>query len=134
MSGPTASPDIPSPDERPLVLIVEDDLSLLDSVRWLLEDEGLLVETASNGQQALERATHARPALVVLDMSLPILSGEEVAAGLKGIFTDPPPIVVMSAAGAIVERARRIGAIGYVAKPFDLGDLLDAVRGALRRA
>src|SRR5438067_10650096 len=59
------------------ILVVDDDPEIRDVVRWLLEDEGWTVETASDGRDALERATQVRPALIVLDMGLPILSGEE---------------------------------------------------------
>jgi DNA-binding response OmpR family regulator len=131
---PAVSPANQSSNERPLVLVVEDEPDLRDSVRWLLEDEGLRVETASDGQQALDRAARTKPALVVLDLGLPILSGEEVAEGLRRIFADPPPIVVMSAAGTVGERTRRIGAIAWVPKPFDLDDLLEAVLAAVSRS
>lgn len=100
-------------------------------VRFVLEDEGYTVTTASDGQEALDRASEARPRLIVLDMGLPILSGEEVVAGLRDLFGEPPPILVMSAAGTIAERARRIGAAGYLAKPFDLDELAAAVREIL---
>ena len=60
------------------------------------------------------------------------LLGEEVAAELRTMFPEPPAIVVMSAAGTVAERAQRIGAVGYVAKPFDLDDLAAAVHRAIR--
>src|ERR1700750_3293137 len=75
-----------------IVLVVDDDPEIRDVVRWLLEDEGWTVETASNGRDALERATRARPALIVLDMGLPILSGEEVAMRLRMYLQEPPPL------------------------------------------
>ena len=128
MNHPVKPPVSGGQDQRPLVLVVEDEPDLRDAVRAVLEDEGFRVETASDGQQALERAGQIHPELVVLDMSLPRLSGEEVAAGLWTLFAQPPPIVVMSAAGAIAERAQRVGAATYVAKPFDLDDLTAAVR------
>src|SRR6187200_565397 len=93
-----------------IVLVVDDDPEIRDVVRWLLEDEGWTVETASDGRDALERATQARPALIVLDMGLPILSGEEVANRLRLYFREPPPIVVVSADGRAGEKAARIGA------------------------
>jgi DNA-binding response OmpR family regulator len=97
-------------------------------VRFILQEEGFTVATASDGRQAIERVKEARPALIVLDMGLPILSGEEVVAELHNLYDHPPPILVMSAAGAIVERARRIGAANFIAKPFDLDELSRAVR------
>jgi CheY-like chemotaxis protein len=113
------------------ILVVDDDPEIRDVVRWLLEDEGWTVETASDGRDALERATQARPALIVLDMGLPILSGEEVANRLRLYFREPPPIVVVSADGRAGEKAARIGAAAYLHKPFDVDELARLVRRAL---
>ena len=113
------------------ILVVDDDPEIRDVVRWLLEDEGWTVETASDGRDALERATRARPALIVLDMGLPILSGEEVAYRLRVYFEEPPPIVVVSADGRAGEKAARIGAAAYLHKPFDVDELARLVRRAL---
>jgi DNA-binding response OmpR family regulator len=119
------------PGGAPLILVVEDEPELRAVVTFILEEEGFQVAQAADGQQAVERASETRPALVVLDMGLPILSGEEVAAELARLYPEPPPILVMSAAGAIAERARRIGAASFIAKPFDLDDLARAVRKIL---
>ena len=113
------------------ILVVDDDPEIRDVVRWLLEDEGWTVETASDGRDALERATQSRPALIVLDMGLPILSGEEVANRLRVYFDQPPPIVVVSADGRAGEKAARIGAAAYLHKPFDVDELARLVRDAL---
>ncbi len=125
----TPSPD--AADEQGPILIVEDEPELSAVVRFVLEDEGYVVLTAADGQEALDRAGETRPRLVVLDMGLPVLSGEEVAAGLREMFGEPPPILVMSAAGTIAERARRIGAVRFLAKPFDLDELAAMVREIL---
>jgi DNA-binding response OmpR family regulator len=115
-----------------LILLVEDQPEIRDAVRWLLEDEGYLVETAGDGQQALARVCEQRPALIILDMGLPILDGEAVVAGLHELFSSQaPPFIIMSAAGAIAERARRLGAAGYVGKPFELDQLVETVRRTL---
>jgi CheY-like chemotaxis protein len=114
-----------------VVLVVDDDPEIRDVVRWLLEDEGWTVETASDGRDALQRATRARPALIVLDMGLPIMSGEEVAIRLQEVYVDPPPIIVVSADGRAGEKAARIGAASYLHKPFDVDTLAMLVRRAL---
>lgn len=126
----------PDPEPRPeqlvgAILVVDDDPEIRDVVRWLLEDEGWTVETASDGRDALERATQARPALIVLDMGLPILSGEEVAMRLRVYYHEPPPIVVVSADGRAGEKAARIGAAAYLHKPFDVDELARLVRRTL---
>jgi len=113
------------------ILVVDDDPEIRDVVRWLLEDEGWRVETASDGRDALERATQVRPALIVLDMGLPIMSGEEVAMRLRVYYQVPPPIVVVSADGRAGEKAARIGAAAYLHKPFDVDELARLVRRTL---
>jgi len=113
------------------ILVVDDDPEIRDVVRWLLEDEGWTVETASDGRDALERATQVRPALIVLDMGLPIMSGEEVAMRLHDVYVDPPPIIVVSADGRAGEKAARIGAASYLHKPFDVDTLARLVHQTL---
>jgi len=133
--SPEAAAEDPlgEPDQRTstIVLVVDDDPEIRDVVRWLLEDEGWTVETASDGRDALERATRARPALIVLDMGLPILSGEEVALRLHEVYANPPPIIVVSADGRAGEKAARIGATSYLHKPFDVDALALLVRQTL---
>ena len=114
-----------------LVLVVEDDSDLRQTIQWMLEDEGFLVETASDGREALDLATQRKPSLVVLDMGLPIIDGNGVAAGLRSTYGTSVTILTMTADGRAAEKARRIGAIGYLSKPFDLDALINAVRSAL---
>lgn len=114
-----------------VVLVVDDDPEIRDLVRWLLEDEGWTVETAADGRAALDQATRARPALIVLDMGLPIMNGEEVARRLHDVYADPPPIVVVSADGHAGERAARIGAASFLHKPFNVDELARIVRRTL---
>ncbi|MGE3272089.1 MAG: response regulator [Chloroflexota bacterium] len=117
-----------------VVLVVDDDPEIRDLVRWLLEDEGWTVETAADGRAALDQATRTRPALIVLDMGLPLLNGEEVARRLHDVYADPPPIVVVSADGRAGERAARIGAASFLHKPFNVEELAELVRSTLMDA
>jgi DNA-binding response OmpR family regulator len=114
-----------------LVLVVEDEPELREVVCAVLEDEGYIVVSAKDGRQAVDMACATPPSLILLDMGLPILSGEEVAAALQERLDQVPPILVMSAAGTVAERARRVGAASYIAKPFDLDDLTEAVQSVL---
>lgn len=119
------------PDRARVILVVDDDPEIRDVVRWLLEDEGWIVETASDGRDAVNQATRARPALIVLDMGLPILNGEEVARHIQAVYPDPPPIIVVSADGRAGEKAARLGAASYLHKPFDVDELARRVRQTL---
>ncbi len=114
-----------------LVLVVEDDSDLRQTIQWMLEDEGFLVETARDGREALDRATQHKPSLVVLDMNLPIIDGNGVAAGLRSTYGSNVTILTMTADGRAAEKAQHIGAIGYLSKPFELDALVNAVRSAL---
>jgi two-component system phosphate regulon response regulator PhoB len=113
------------------ILLVEDDVQLRQFIQWTLEDEGLVVETAADGQQAVDQATQRRPALVILDWGLPRLNGDEVAARLRAAYACTVPILLISAAGSVAEKARQIHAVDYLPKPFDIDDLLTAVHRAL---
>ena len=119
---------------RRLVLIVDDERDIREAVQELLEDEGIEVETAANGPQALERVARSRPALILLDMGLPGMSGEEVVERLRAGSDEVPRIVVLSADGRGAERAQRLGALAYVDKPFDLDELASTVHRCLDAA
>lgn len=115
------------------VLVVEDDPDLREMVQWFLEEEGFVIKTAKDGKEALEYALVNQPSLVLLDMTLPIIDGFGVAAGLHKVYGDHVPILTMTADGRAVEKAGRIGAIGCLSKPFELDTLVNAVRAALER-
>ena len=120
-----------SSSSEKVVLVVEDDTDLRQTIQWTLEDEGLIVETAGDGQEALNRAAVRKPTLVVLDMGLPIIDGNGVAAGLRASYGSSVSILTMTADGRAAEKAKRIGAVGYISKPFDLDALIAAVKRAL---
>lgn len=117
------------------VLVVDDDPDILDALSEILEAEGFAVTRARNGQEALERLL-PRPDLILLDLMMPVMDGYEFARRMKqqkGPASDVP-IVVLSADRNVGTKAREIGATGFLAKPFELGDLLGMVRKALSPA
>ena len=117
------------PGARP-ILVVDDDPAIRESIQWVLEDEGFVVATASDVREALDVASRIHPALVLLDMTLPVLSGEEVADALRA--NGGPPIIVITAAGRAAEKAQRCGAVAYLQKPFDISALAVLVRRHLQ--
>jgi len=131
MSHGSAPPDRGDPSQECPILVVDDDPQLRHVIRLTLEEEGLTVETAADGHQALARATRYRPRLVVLDMGLPRLDGAALAVELRAILGQSLPLLVISADGNIVEKARRVGARAYLAKPFELDALAAAVQQML---
>lgn len=98
------------------VLLVEDDPAMRLLVAYNLEAAGFRVAGATTGEEGLRLATSERPDIALLDVMLPDLGGFDLAERLR-----PLPVVFVSAraAEADIERARRAGAIDYVAKPFD---------------
>jgi CheY-like chemotaxis protein len=109
------------------VLVVDDDAAIRSAVRDVLESAGIAVETATNGADALEKVSRQRPRLVLLDMRMPVLDGWGFASALRerGLAL---PVVVMTAAADASRWAEEIGAIGVVAKPFGVAELVNAVR------
>ncbi len=123
------------PESAPRILVVEDVPVVLAALRMRLEAEGFVVITARDGVEALEQARSGQPDLMLLDLMLPRLSGERVCQELRG---DPRiravPVVVLSARVGEAERLRALaaGADAFLAKPYDVKELLGEIRTRLR--
>ena len=113
----------------PTVLIVDDEQPLTDVIRLLMEDLGHRAVTAANGVEALEIARREKPDLVISDIMMPLMPGDELCRRLKREVDDGLKVVLMSAAGA--RRAEGTGADAFVNKPFDLETVEDVVRRLL---
>jgi DNA-binding response OmpR family regulator len=116
-----------------VLLVVDDDPRVRQTIQWTLEDEGYVVLTAADGREALECAAARRPDLIVLDITLPVLDGFEVARALRAAHGEMPPILAITADGQAQAKAERVGAYTYVRKPFEIDALLSAVRAGLQR-
>ena len=116
------------------VLVVEDEENLLEALRYSLEREGYAVETAIDGEQALNAARSVRPELVILDVMLPQLDGFEVCRILRR--ESDVPIMMLTARGEEIDRVvgLELGADDYVTKPFSIRELMARVRNMLRRS
>src|SRR3954470_21093259 len=111
------------------VLVVDDEPAILDMIAELLGYEGFQVATTSHGSLALERAKHDPPGLILLDLMMPGMSGWQVIAALKA----PPqtraiPVVVLSARRDLPATAKELGIVTFLAKPFDIDELIGIVR------
>jgi CheY-like chemotaxis protein len=106
---------------------VDDDPVILATLAQCLTDEGYAAQTASNGLEALEIVRRMPPCVVLLDMQMPVLDGWGFAREVHSRRRDLR-IVVMTAAIDAAACAERIEADGYLAKPFDLEDLLAEVQ------
>ena len=110
----------------PVILVVDDDPDILDALSEILEGEGYLVRRARNGREALERLTPAPPQLILLDLMMPVMDGWEFATRLRheAPAAAAVPIIVLSADRNVGTKARELGAVGHLSKPFELGELL----------
>ena len=130
---PQASPGARA-ETAPRILIVEDEESLADSIRYNLEREGFTVDVATDGRRALERFRSDPPALVILDLMLPELSGLDVCRAIRS--ESDVPIIVVTAKDSEADKVTglELGADDYVTKPFSVRELISRVRAHLRRA
>jgi len=133
VSSPTP-PTPTSPPEAPLVLVVEDERSLAETISYSLEQEGLRTTIAHDGERGIELFRTRAPALVLLDLMLPKLSGLDVCRMIRAEST--VPIVILTAKDSEADKVAglELGADDYVTKPFSLRELVSRVRANLRRA
>jgi two-component system response regulator RegX3 len=122
------------PSDPPRILVVEDEESLADTVRYNLEREGYAVSLASNGRRALERFRSEPLALVILDLMLPEISGLDVCRAIRA--ESDVPIIMVTAKDSEADKVTglELGADDYVTKPFSMRELISRVRANLRRA
>lgn len=115
------------------ILVIEDDLNLLATLRYNLRKEGYDVVTAADGAEALETARREKPDLLVLDVMLPKLSGLEVCRILRSEM--PAPILMLTAKADETDKiiGLGIGADDYMTKPFSVRELLARIAAMLRR-
>lgn len=115
------------------VLVVEDETSLVDTLRFNLEREGYEVHTAPDGEAGLSLARSVQPDLILLDVMLPALSGTELLRQLR--TESDVPVLLLTARTSEIDRVQGLdlGADDYIVKPFALAELLARVRAHLRR-
>lgn len=111
------------------VLVVEDEAEIREDVADILREEGYEVVTAANGAEALERLrAGAPPCVILLDLMMPIMNGLEFrSAQLSDPAVAGVPVVIVSGAGNARQKALDLHAVGHLAKPFQLRDLLATV-------
>ncbi len=122
---------------KPLILIVEDEDSLVTLLRYNLEAEGYRVVEARDGEEALIAAREEVPDLILLDWMLPLIPGIEVCRQFRRTSsTQDVPIIMLTARGEEPDKLRGLdsGADDYVTKPFSPAELLARIRAMLRRS
>jgi signal transduction histidine kinase/CheY-like chemotaxis protein len=116
---------------RRRILIVDDEPEVVALVQEVLREAGYVVTTAKNGEEALAIAARRRPDLIVLDKLMPVMDGTSFVWSYRQATPDPAPIIAFCAARDAEAWGRSIGAVAYIAKPFDIDDLPRVVRAQL---
>ena len=116
------------------VVVIDDESSVQDVVRGYLEKDGYLVYVAGNGSEGLALAERTKPGLVVLDLMLPDVSGEDICRDIRS--RSDVPILMLTAKASEDERVGglALGADDYLTKPFSPRELVARVRAILRRS
>ena len=116
------------------ILLVDDERNIVDLARMYLEQEDFKVEAAYDGQVALDKIKSLQPALVVLDLMLPVVDGWEVCRRVRS--ASDVPIIMLTARDDDVDKivGLELGADDYLTKPFNPRELVARVKAILRRA
>jgi len=111
------------------ILVVDDDPAIRALVSTVLRRRGLCVDHARNNVEAIERLTECDYALIVLDMTMPRMSGHELLQQIAS--ADPRPLVLALTSGTQMRQFRPDLVVGTIQKPFDVELLVDTVTGCL---
>lgn len=115
------------------ILVVDDDLNICELLKLYLENDGYMVFTANDGQEALNVFQNKTPDLVLLDIMLPKIDGWQVCREIRK--TSSAPIIMLTAKGETFDKVLglELGADDYVVKPFDAKEVMARIKAVLRR-
>ena len=115
------------------VLIVEDESNIRELLRMYLEQEGYAVETAQNGSEGLRVFKRVHPDLVLLDLMMPVMDGNQMIRELRTF--SKTPVIMLTAKGEMIDKIAglELGADDYITKPFEMREVMARVKAVLRR-
>ena len=118
-----------------LILLVDDEPSIIQLARMYLERDGFRIHESADGESALDAAAKQKPALIVLDVMLPILDGFEVCRRLRA-GGDQTPVIMLTARDEDIDKilGLELGADDYLTKPFNPRELVARIKAILRRS
>jgi CheY-like chemotaxis protein len=111
-----------------LILVVDDDPDILQTLALCLSTEGYRVTMAANGQEALVTLSREKPACILLDLMMPVMDGWQFVAEMDTRGIRETPLLILSADRAVQAHAAKLRADAFLAKPFDLDELLGKVQ------
>ena len=119
--------------ENPLILVVDDEGKIRETIAQFLKEQGYLVEMAANGREALEMLKSKKPDLILLDLMLPGIGGLEVCKQIRK--ESQVPIIMLTAKGEEIDKliGLELGADDYITKPFSLREVEARMKAVLRR-
>ncbi|MGH2593512.1 MAG: response regulator transcription factor [Anaerolineae bacterium] len=118
------------------ILVVDDEANIVELARLYLTQEGYRVESAGDGQTALDKVAALKPTLMVLDLMLPVVDGWEVCRRVRASDQRDVPIIMLTARDDDVDKivGLELGADDYMTKPFNPRELVARIKAILRRA
>lgn len=122
-------------NNKPTILIIEDDYSIIEALEAVLTSANYTAITASTGEDGLRKANEQHPDAIILDLILPDMRGEEVCRRLRA-SGNQTPILMLSSKNLELDKVLglEIGADDYVTKPFGIQELLARIKALLRRS
>jgi CheY-like chemotaxis protein len=115
------------------ILVIDDDEAICDLIGLILGDEGYEVAGCTDPVDGLRLLARRPSGLILLDVRMPAMDGETFVRAYRAMPNATTPIVVFSAVPNVAEHADRLGAVGWISKPFDLDDLISTVNRTLPR-
>lgn len=115
------------------ILIVEDDSNIRELLRLYLSQEGYKIETAPDGQEGLRKFKLIHPDLVLLDLMMPVMDGNQVMREIRTI--SKAPVIIITAKSETFDKVSglELGADDYITKPFEMREVIARIRAVLRR-
>jgi len=121
-------------DELKKILLIDDEINLQQLVKVVLSTKGYNVTTADNGKDGLEKLEAADPDLIILDMNMPVMGGVEFYQRICDAWSQPKyPILILTARANMEEFFKGMDIDGFMAKPFEIDDLLTEVHRILAK-
>lgn len=123
------------PNDKPRILVVDDEVGLREMLRWSLVEKGFEVEMASNGDEAAQLLGKGKFSLVLTDHAMPELDGLKLLQKVKKTFPEIP-VIIMTGFGTVetAVHAMKEGAFDFILKPFDMDYLVRRLQEALSGA